>query len=371
MNESHEITTTQEPHAMTLSNILRHVELVEHVLNKVMKPEVHYGGSFPGDTKKNLLKPGADKLCLAFQLSPTYEVDERALSGDHREYRVTCKLSTPQGRAVGEGVGTCSTMESKYRWRNSSRKCPKCGKETIIKGKEEYGGGWLCFPKKGGCGSKWTDGAKEIESQDGGKVENTDIADVFNTCLKMGKKRAYVDATITATAASDLFTQDIEDLQQSAVEEEKKELERKPEERREAPKAQATTTAASKSVDSRPSSINNATVERHSPGAGFNPAEPKTSCEQLYRPLIKLEGETFAKAVWKNSSDWEVRYRTLFDVLTACEAIRKAIGNGRGSELIGSIINGFTMDLEGMQSIRKELVRASLGEVSATEGAKS
>jgi len=35
-------------------------------------------------------------------------------------------------------------------------KCPTCHKEnTIIKGKPEYGGGWLCYSKKGGCGAKF------------------------------------------------------------------------------------------------------------------------------------------------------------------------------------------------------------------------
>lgn len=37
-------------------------------------------------------------------------------------------------------------------------KCPECGKASaVIKGKVEYGGGWLCFGKKGGCGAKWQD----------------------------------------------------------------------------------------------------------------------------------------------------------------------------------------------------------------------
>jgi len=35
--------------------------------------------------------------------------------------------------------------------------CPECGvTSAIIKGKEEYGGGWLCFAKKGGCGAKFS-----------------------------------------------------------------------------------------------------------------------------------------------------------------------------------------------------------------------
>ena len=36
--------------------------------------------------------------------------------------------------------------------------CPVCGKRAIIKGREEYGGGWLCFNKRGGCGAKWPEG---------------------------------------------------------------------------------------------------------------------------------------------------------------------------------------------------------------------
>lgn len=36
--------------------------------------------------------------------------------------------------------------------------CPNCGKtEHVIKGKEEFGGGWLCWKNKGGCGEKWPD----------------------------------------------------------------------------------------------------------------------------------------------------------------------------------------------------------------------
>lgn len=39
-----------------------------------------------------------------------------------------------------------------------TRSCPQCGKsKAVIKGKAEYGGGWLCFKKKGGCGATWQD----------------------------------------------------------------------------------------------------------------------------------------------------------------------------------------------------------------------
>lgn len=198
--------------ALGINEILAQVRLVQEVMHEVMKEGEHYG-AVPGcGPKKTLLQPGAQKLTMTFRLAPNYEIQERDLEGGHKEYRVICTLKTIQsGTFVGQGVGCCSTMESKYRFRQGVRKCPKCGKESIIKGKEEYGGGWLCWTKKEGCGAKWPDGSPEIEGQSVERVENDNPADTYNTVLKMAKKRAFVDATITATAASDIFTQDIGD----------------------------------------------------------------------------------------------------------------------------------------------------------------
>lgn len=198
--------------AMGVQEIIAQVNLIQEVMGKVMHEGEHYG-AIPGcGDKKTLLQPGAQKLTMTFRLAPEYQIQEVNLDRGHKEYRVTCTLrSMGSGAFVGQGVGCCSTMESKYRYRGGARKCPECGKETIIKGKAEFGGGWLCWQKKGGCGFKWPDGAAEIESQSIDKVENENPADCYNTVLKMAKKRAFVDATITATAASDIFTQDIGD----------------------------------------------------------------------------------------------------------------------------------------------------------------
>lgn len=198
--------------ALGVDEIVAQVKLIQDVMHKVMKENEHYG-TIPGcGSKKTLLQPGAQKLTMTFRLCPEYQIQETHLDRGHKEYRVICTLkSMGSGAFVGQGVGCCSSMEGKYRWRGGSRKCPECGKETIIKGKAEYGGGWLCFQKKGGCGHKWPDGAPEIEGQSIERIENDNPADTFNTVLKMAKKRAFVDATITATAASDIFTQDLGD----------------------------------------------------------------------------------------------------------------------------------------------------------------
>jgi hypothetical protein len=49
-----------------------------------------------------------------------------------------------------------------------SATCPTCGKDAIIKGKAEYGGGWLCYKQKGGCGAKFTVDPSEISHQPAG-----------------------------------------------------------------------------------------------------------------------------------------------------------------------------------------------------------
>ena len=42
--------------------------------------------------------------------------------------------------------------------------------------------------------------------------ENQDMSKRMNSAIKMAKKRSFVDAVLTATASSWLFTQDIGDL---------------------------------------------------------------------------------------------------------------------------------------------------------------
>lgn len=201
------------PGLLTVQEIKAQVQLIQEVMQAVMQEGFHYG-TLPGTDKPCLLKSGAEKLTTTFRLAPKLHITTREIGAVHREYEVRCELfHIPTGRSFGEGVGSCSTLESRYRWRTAERVCPQCGRSTIIKGKAEYGGGWLCFQKKGGCGAKFTDHDPALTSQEVGRVENPDIADIYNTVLKMAKKRALIDATLTATAASDIFTQDLDDNQ--------------------------------------------------------------------------------------------------------------------------------------------------------------
>lgn len=200
--------------SMTLGyeTILKRKHVVQDVMAHIMKTDVHFG-KVPGcGDKPTLLKPGAEAISSTFQLSPKYTISKTELAGGHREYEIVCDLYALNGNFVGSGVGSATTMEGKYRFRKAEQVCPECGKNTIIKGKKEYGGGWLCYKNKGGCGAKFPDGDPQIENQGMGRVEHDNPADYYNTVLKMAKKRAFVDAILTTTGASDIFTQDIEDM---------------------------------------------------------------------------------------------------------------------------------------------------------------
>lgn len=203
---------------MTVQQAVGRKGMMNDFIANVLKDGEDYGQIPGGNKKKVLLKPGAEKLCSIFGLAPRYvkeTVIEDWTGSEHGGeplfyYEYRCQLYRGD-RFMGEGIGSCNSWEAKYRWRQGSRKCPACGGEFIIKGKAEYGGGWLCFAKKGGCGAKFADGDKAIEGQDVGRVPNADVADIINTCQKMAQKRAQVAAVLTVTNCSDAFTQDLEE----------------------------------------------------------------------------------------------------------------------------------------------------------------
>ena len=205
----HPVATLDE---MTVDDLVAQVEKIRAAVKAVMQDGVHYG-VIPGTKKPTLYKPGAQKLLLLFRFDPEYRVVERWHDDGHYTARSTCTLfHIPTGLRIGSGEGLCTTRESGYATRMARRTCPVCGSEAIIKGKAEYGGGWVCFAKKGGCGAKFADGLSEIEDQVLGMIDNPEIADTYNTVLKQAAKRSLTEAVLNATAASDVFTQDMEDM---------------------------------------------------------------------------------------------------------------------------------------------------------------
>lgn len=208
-----EVTQEHENDFMLGLNELKNRALmVSQIKQQIMKNGTHFG-VVPGcGDKPTLLKNGAELLCMAFKLAPEAKVEISDLGNGHREYTVTTTLvSISTGTPIATGLGSCSTMESKYRYRNVSDfektelPIPADAKER----KAEY--------RKHGYGMKKVDGEWcWVRYKDSAKVENPDIADVYNTVLKMASKRSLVDATLKATGGSCEFTQDIEDMQGGA-----------------------------------------------------------------------------------------------------------------------------------------------------------
>lgn len=202
---------------LSIRQAVERFNTVVEFVRTVMRDGIDYG-RIPGTDKPTLLKPGAKKLCTLFGLTSRFDLI-RSLEdwdGSQRDgepffyYLYRCQLWRGDG-IVSEGDGSCNSFEQKYRYRESQRRCPSCGVAAIIKGKEEYGGGWLCFRKKGGCGVKFADEDAEIISQPVGRVPNENIADQVNTIQKMAQKRALIAATLLAVNGSEFFTQDGED----------------------------------------------------------------------------------------------------------------------------------------------------------------
>lgn len=204
---------------MDIGTAVARYNAMKQFVSGVMEKDRDYG-VIPGTgTKPVLLKPGAEKLTTFFGLSVRFRVVDKTEDWTGRDhdgepffyYWFTCQLCKGE-TVIAEADGSCNSREAKYRYRKGERTCPQCGAAAIIKGKDQYGGGWLCFGKKGGCGAKFKDGDRAIEGQETGRVPNPDIADQVNTIQKMAQKRALIAATLLGVNASDFFTQDLEDF---------------------------------------------------------------------------------------------------------------------------------------------------------------
>ena len=209
----------QEPLLPVLSirqAVERFNTLVEFV-QTILREGIDYG-TIPGTGKPTLLKPGAEKLTTFFGLTTRFELLDRVedWSGGAHDgepffyYLYRCQLFRG-ALLIAETDASCNSRETKYRYRSAERVCPQCGQATIIKGKAEYGGGWLCYGKKGGCGAKFAATDPAIGAQPVGRIPNPDVADQVNTIQKMAQKRALIGATLLAVNASEFFTQDVED----------------------------------------------------------------------------------------------------------------------------------------------------------------
>lgn len=166
------------------------IQQLKDFIREVMTPGVDYG-VIDGTNKPTLYKAGAEKLNELYGYAPCVEITDRTIdwhaSPPLIAYEVKVRLVNKRtGQVIAEGIGSCNSMESKYRYRM------------------EYWNGSGIPPTEEG----WTDRhSKSGKSYWVRKIINEDTADLANTILKMAKKRALVDATLSATRSSDLFNE--------------------------------------------------------------------------------------------------------------------------------------------------------------------
>lgn len=209
-------------------------------------------GVIPGTPKPTLLKPGAERLNSLFGFEPEFTIEreiEDWTGGEHAGeplfyYRIKCRLMK-NGYCLGEGIGSASTWESKYRyrWMDETQVPAGMDKATLTKrggmtrkfepkfaiDKAETGGKygkpaeyWAMFADGIAAGTaergKKTMGGKEYDgffvtlNELQFRIPNPDVHDQANTALKMAQKRSLIAATLLATNASEFYSQDLEDL---------------------------------------------------------------------------------------------------------------------------------------------------------------
>lgn len=175
--------------------ILKRRETVRKIMAGLMTAGVHFSPGKPAteytkEEKPSLLKPGAEVLLMSFQIAAKPNIEDLS-DEEHIRYRVTATgIYIPSAVVVGEGVGECSTAEEKYSFREAVNEA-EYQATTPQRRRIKY--------------SAWRGEQKEI------KQVRRNPFDLGNTVLKMAKKRALVDLALTALAASDCFTQDMED----------------------------------------------------------------------------------------------------------------------------------------------------------------
>ena len=131
---------------------------LKQIVEEEMEEGVDYG-LFKGYAKAALLKPGAEKLCLAFGFSALSDVINRLEDWESGVFAYEIKVvlvHKETGVVEAEGLGSCNSKEASFK--------------------------------------------------------DKDVYTLVNTILKIAKKRALVDAVLSALNASSIFTQDVEDL---------------------------------------------------------------------------------------------------------------------------------------------------------------
>ena len=171
--------------------------MLNNIFRNIMQKGTDYD-TLPGTNKPTLLKPGAEMLRMAFNLSYRAEIETAIEDWDKGlfYYRILTYFTNSRGQHVGTGVGSANSMETRYaiRWAYESD-VPKDVDKATLKSRT-----------KQGRNGPYTQYAMPLPIDE--------KATIVNTLQKMAKKRSFVDGILSITGASRIFTQDVEDMQE-------------------------------------------------------------------------------------------------------------------------------------------------------------
>lgn len=173
-----------------IANATEIIRLKREFLEKNLKEGLQNDFAvIPGTKERSLLKPGAEKLLDWHGYYASFVIEAEKEDWDLGLFAYTYRCDIRQKGSnilVGQCYGDASTWESKYRyeWKYASQ-----------------------FPQGTNL--------EQLPQRAVGKGDNVSIqyridvenpADKRNTVRKMAQKRAFIGATVLATATSDLFT---------------------------------------------------------------------------------------------------------------------------------------------------------------------
>lgn len=155
-NEINVLSVVESIDTSQMGSFVKKIEEFQKLVQSQLKNGHDYG-IIPSTKKPSLLKPGAEKICMLMGLTSAFDIIESTRDFDKGffQYQVKCLLMK-SGVVITEGLGTCNTKETKYI--------------------------------------------------------NADPYTCDNTVLKMAKKRSLIDATLMVGSLSDVFTQDMDDV---------------------------------------------------------------------------------------------------------------------------------------------------------------
>jgi hypothetical protein len=180
---------------VTADEIKARLEDLQRFVKQYMIEGEDYG-IIPGTQKPTLYKPGAEKLADVYGLTKEIIIVEALEDWERGRFAYTVKAvlrNKRTGLVEAEGVGSCNSLESRYRWV------------------------WVWPDQVPAEYDKATLRQRKIKGRLQYRIPNDDPYSQVNTILKMAKKRALVDAVLSATRSSGLFTQDLEDLRANGL----------------------------------------------------------------------------------------------------------------------------------------------------------